>query len=58
MLKTYTTLFFLLSFNLFAETINKLQVNGNDRISKETIRVYGDIILGKNYSATEINVVL
>jgi outer membrane protein insertion porin family len=58
MLKIYTTLFFLLSFNLFAETINKLQVNGNDRISKETIRVYGDIIFGKNYSATEINAVL
>ncbi len=36
MLKIYTTLFFLLSFNLFAETINKLQVNGNDRILSAT----------------------
>jgi len=58
MLKIYTTLFFFIFFNLSAEIIQKIEVKGNDRISDETIKVYGDITIGKDYSASEINEIL
>lgn len=55
MLKTYSILFFLFFFHVSAEVIQKLEVKGNKRISSETIKVYGNINLGKNYSSDEIN---
>jgi len=58
MLKIYTTLFCLFAFNLFAEVVQKLEVNGNSRISLETIKVYGEIKIGENYSSVEINKIL
>jgi outer membrane protein insertion porin family len=58
MLKIYTSLFFLFFLNLSAEIIQKLDVKGNKRISGETIKVYGEITLGKDYSSFDLNKVL
>ena len=58
MLKIYTSLFLLFFFNLSAEVIQKIEVKGNDRISVETIRVYGDIVVGKDYSNFDVNEIL
>jgi len=58
MLKIYTTLIFLIFSNLSAEIIKKLDVKGNDRISVETIKVYGNITFGKDYSSFDLNEVL
>jgi len=59
MLKIYTTLFFLLiSFNLSADIVQKIEVKGNNRIGDETIKVYGEITVGKNYSAFDIDKIL
>jgi len=58
MLKIYITIFFLTFFNLSAEIIQTFKVNGNVRISDETIKVYGDFIIGKDYSSFEINDIL
>ena len=58
MLKIYITFIYLIFFNLSAEVIQKLVVNGNNRISDETIKVYGDITFGKDYSAIDINEIL
>ncbi len=41
-----------------AEIIKKIQVEGNYKISDETIKVYGDINVNTNYNTTEINDVL
>ena len=41
-----------------AEVIQKLEVEGNDRISIETIRVYGEISTGKDYTAFEVDKIL
>tara|TARA_B110000211_G_C14085661_1_gene556551 strand:- start:1249 stop:3474 length:2226 start_codon:yes stop_codon:yes gene_type:complete len=55
----YLILFFLfINTNLSAEVVQKITVSGNDRISKETIRVYGEIELNKNYSTPEVNKIL
>ena len=58
MLKIYITLAYFVFLNLSAEVLKKLEVKGNDRISSETVKVYGDITIGKDYSASQINEVL
>jgi len=58
MLKIYTTLFLLISFNLYAEIVQKIEVKGNDRVGEETIKVYGEITAGKDYSAFDIDKIL
>ena len=58
MFKTYITVFFLIFSNLSAEVIKKLDVKGNDRISAETIKVYGEINVGEDYSAFDLNKIL
>ena len=58
MLKYLIFIFFLFTFNLSAEIIQKLEVQGNKRISKETIKVYGEIDLNKDYNSIEIDGIL
>ena len=58
MLKYFIFIFFFFTFNLSAEIIQKLEVQGNKRISKETIKVYGEIDLNKDYSSIEIDGIL
>jgi outer membrane protein insertion porin family len=53
-------IWFLIFFIFFisksnAEIINKIEVEGNQRISLETIAIFGDIIIGNNYEAQDIN---
>ena len=58
MLKIYSLLFFFFFFNLSAEIIQKIEVEGNSRISEETIKVYGEITVGKDYSSFDVNEIL
>ncbi len=57
-------LYFILIFNLFlsfqlnAEVLRKLEIKGNSRISDETLKVYGEIQLNKDYSTEDINGVI
>ena len=48
----------LIFSSLFAEIAQKFSVEGNKRISSETIKVYGDIKLNKDYSESDLNVIL
>ena len=49
-------LFFVFSsFNSYAEIVKKVKIQGNERISPETIMVFGDIIVGKNYEIPDVN---
>ena len=41
-----------------AEILKKVEITGNSRISSETIKVYGDIELNKDYSDDDINVII
>ena len=54
----FTIYFFislLFTFKSFAENVSKLEIKGNKRISNETIKVYGDIEIGKNYTEEDLN---
>lgn len=56
---TYIIIFILLfTSSLNAEIINKIIIDGNNRISEETIKVYGEIEINKNYSEQDINQIL
>jgi len=41
-----------------AEILKKLEIIGNSRISNETIKVYGEIEINKDYSDDDLNVVI
>ncbi len=41
-----------------AEVVQKVTISGNKRVSDETVKIYGDIKVGKNYSEQDINKVL
>ena len=52
-------LFFLFStLSLNAEIVRNLKIIGNERVSDETIKVYGDIELGKDYKESDLNNIL
>ena len=53
--------FFILVFctnTLKAEILNQIIITGNERISDETLIVYGEIQKNKNYSQDEINTII
>ena len=39
----------------YSEEVKKIEVNGNERISAETIMIFGDIALGKDYQTSDLN---
>ena len=52
-------IFFISIFsNLNSEIVEKISINGNNRISEETIKVYGDIEIKKNYSEKDLNKII
>ena len=48
-------LFFSFFSNSIAEVVKKIEVKGNERISLETIVIFGDIVIGKNYEISDVN---
>ncbi len=53
-----TILFISLLSNLNSEIVEEILIKGNDRISEETIKVYGDIEIKKNYSEKDLNKII
>ena len=53
------TLFSLLIFsNVNAEMINNLIIEGNKRVSDETIKVYGEIETNKDITESDLNKII
>ena len=52
-----TILFFSFSI-LKAETVNKIIIDGNKRVSIETIKLYGEIEINKDYKEKDLNLIL
>ncbi len=50
-------LFFLTTFAQ-AEIVKKILINGNKRVSDETIKIYGDMKVNENYSEKKLNDIL
>ena len=63
MIKIFTPIIFLICINIFsisnAEIIKKIEIKGNERISDETIKVYGEIKkLNSDFSKNDLNNIL
>ena len=57
LLKFFIIVFFI-SSNVFADTIDKITISGNKRISEESIKVLGKISLDKNLIQDDLNKIL
>ena len=44
-----------ISTNSNSEVVTKINIKGNDRISSETIKIYGDLKLNQDYSESDLN---
>ena len=52
-------LFFLVFNNKsYSEIVKKVEVKGNERISLETIVIFGDIAIDKDYKSSDINLLI
>jgi len=45
----------VLNNNSFSEVVKKIEVIGNERISNETIVIFGDVAIGKDYERSDVN---
>ena len=45
----------LITTKCYSEVVNKVVIENNDRITKETILVFSNIEIGKNYDANELD---
>ncbi len=57
-LASYIFLFFIMTLQLKAEVINDVKIINNERISKETILIFADIKIGKDYDQNDLNNIL
>ena len=60
MFKTFFIIFFvfLFTFKSNSEIITDIKVVNNDRISKETILIFSDIEIGKDYTANDLDKII
>ena len=58
MFKKILIILFILTSTVFAEVVKEIKIEGNNRISEETIKVYGEINIGSEYSNQELNEIL
>ncbi len=55
LISTVLVFFIIMTKSVLSEIIRSFEVFGNERITKETIKVYADIKLGSDYKAGDIN---
>ena len=58
MLKIYTFLIFFIFSSLSAEVINKIEINGNKRVSGETVKMFAKVSIGENLNNNNFNTIL
>ncbi len=58
MKKIYIIISFLIFSFANAEVVKKIEIEGNSKISDETIKVYGDIETNTDYKPSDINIIL
>ena len=42
----------------YSDVVEQLEIIGNERISNETIVIFGDIAVGKNYEISDVNSII
>ena len=54
----FVIIFFVFSTQSFADIIKEIEINGNKRISNETITVLGNINKGEDLNSNQLNIIL
>ena len=54
----YTFFSTYIFFNLHAETVKEIYISGNERVSKDTIKIYGKVEKNNDYSENDLNKIL
>ena len=56
----FVFILFFLAFNnkSYTEMVKKVEIKGNERISLETIVIFGDIAIDKDYESSDINLLI
>jgi len=54
---SFITLILLSSYS-YSEIIKTVEINGNERISNETILIFGDVTIGKEYKKNDVNILI
>ena len=57
-LAAFFLFFIFYTNNAYSEVVNKVDVKGNERISLETIMVFGDISIGQDYEKSDVNLLI
>ena len=53
------TLIYFCSFSILnAEMVDKIEIKGNTRVSNETVKIYGKVVSGKDYTESDLNKIL
>ena len=50
--------FTFLNAQSYSEVVNKVEIKGNERISSETVVIFGDVSVGKDYKTSDINILI
>ena len=58
MFKKFLIILLLFTSSVCAEVVKEIKIEGNNRISAETIKVYGEINIGSDYSNQQLNEIL
>ena len=61
MIRTFTItqiILFLFISSVFAEKVNKIVVSGNERISKETLLMFGKVNLNDDLNNNDLNIII
>ncbi len=60
MYKTFFSILFIFFYTLSlkAEIVKKIEISGNTRVTNETVQIYGDIKLNRDYSEQDLNKIL
>ena len=53
--KIFILVFFLLTFNAYSDVVEEIKIDGNKRISSETIKMFSEIELNDDVSVNKIN---
>ena len=51
-------IYFFYSSTITAEVVKKIDISGNNRVSEETIKIYGGIKINEDYSEQDLNRIL
>ena len=58
MIKIFSILLLFITSTSLAEVVNKIDINGNERISKNTILMFSDVSVGDDIEINDTNKIL